>query len=138
MQFHRAALLRGLLHAQDYLAALSELDGIAQQVDDDLPEAAWITDDPFANVRPNMAGQLQALLLRPEREQPHRILQRLAQVEFDVFQIELPFLNLGEVQNVIDKREQGIRRFLYHCQVFTLLRSEFGIQSQLRHTDDGV
>ena len=53
-----------LLHdANDDLAVLGELDGVADQVDEDLGQPAGIADQRLGHVRGHLAGQFQALLL---------------------------------------------------------------------------
>ena len=45
----------------DHLAALGELDGVADQVDEHLPQPAGIADECVRHVRPDVAGELEAL-----------------------------------------------------------------------------
>ena len=49
-----------------HLALLGELDGVADQVDDDLPQPARVADQHVGHVGRNVAGQLQPLLLGPQ------------------------------------------------------------------------
>ena len=50
----------------------------------------------------DVAGQLQALLVRPGGERLHRVAQRVAQAEVDRLELELARLDLGEVEDVVD------------------------------------
>src|SRR5581483_5653893 len=49
------------LHAHHDLAVLGELDGVADQVDDDLLKAARIADQRVRHLRRNLARQVQSL-----------------------------------------------------------------------------
>ena len=59
-----------------------------------------------------MAGQFQALLLRPQGQRVQRVAQRVAQVEVDLIQVQLAGLDLGEIEDVVDDRQQRVGRFL--------------------------
>src|SRR6266481_1115241 len=62
----------------------------------------------------------------------------VAQAELDEVKIQLPGLDLGEIQDVIDYSQQRIGGHFHHAEVFTLLVREFGIQCQFRHADNAV
>ena len=53
-----------------------------------------------------MAGELDALLRRAEREQLGGIADGFTRVELDAFEIEPPRLDLREVEDVVDDLEQ--------------------------------
>ena len=59
----------------DDLAALGELDGVADQVDQDLPQPAGVADQRVGHVRRDPAGQLQALVVRPQRQGLQRLVR---------------------------------------------------------------
>src|SRR5205085_12533019 len=92
-----------------HFAMLRKLDSIADQVDDDLPQPAGITDQVVGDVGEDVAGQLQALFVRAQGEGLHRIAEAVAEREGDVVQIELARFDLGEVENVVDDIEERIR-----------------------------
>ena len=46
------------------MAAGGELDGIADEVQQNLPQPHGITDDPIGNMRLDLRGEQQALMLR--------------------------------------------------------------------------
>ena len=48
----------------------------------------------------------------------------VAHIEIHHFQIDLSGFDFGEIQNVVDHRQQGIRRQLHGIQVLSLLRGE--------------
>ena len=73
-------------HVDDHFAALGELDGVADQVDQHLAQAPGIADERVGHVRSNVAGQLEPFLVRARRQQAHGVLDDVAQVERDVFE----------------------------------------------------
>ena len=60
------------------------------------------------------------------------------QVERRVVQSELSRLDLGEIEDVVDHREQGFARVLDGHKVLALLGRQLALQDQFRHADDRV
>ena len=104
---HHVGFAEGLgLHSNHDFALLGEFDGVAHEVDDDPAQAVGIADQPFRHFGPDMAGQLQALLLGPQSQRLQCVSQRFSQVELDIIQIELARLDFGKVEDVVDQGEQ--------------------------------
>ena len=124
--------------AHDNLAILGELDGVAEEVEEDLLQARRVPGDQVRQADIKIHDQFQALLQRLEGELPDGLLQAMEEVEGDVFQLELPGLDLGKVEDVIDEREQRVGAREHGLQITLLLGREFRIQAQLAHADDAV
>ena len=60
---------------------VGELDGVADEVEDHLPQAAGVADERRRHVRRDAAGQLEALLVRARREQSDPSSTRVAERE---------------------------------------------------------
>ena len=90
------------------------------------------------HVRGDVEGQLQVLLVGPQGERPHRVAQAIAQVERAGVEVELARLDLREVEDVVDHRQQRVGRRCDDLQVLALLGRELGVQDQLGHADDAV
>ncbi len=86
----------------------------------------------------DVAGQLQPLLMGAQGERLHRVAQAFAEVEPLPLQHELPRLDLGEVEDVVDDREQGLARIADGGEVLALLGAELALEDQFGHADDGV
>ena len=52
--------------------------------------------------------QFEALLVSPPRHRGRGISDRIADIEVDWIELELPGFHPGEVQDVVDDRQQGI------------------------------
>jgi hypothetical protein len=128
----------GAAHAHDDLARLGEFDRVADEVGEHLAEARGIAAQHERHVHVDLAGELQALLLRGVREQLHDLLDRRAQVEVQLLQLHLAGLDLGEVEDVVDDREQGLAAAPHRIGVLALLARERGVEEQARHPDDAV
>jgi hypothetical protein len=117
VQRHFAASLRLRQDLHHDLAAHRELDGIADQVDQDLAQTRGVAQQGVRHIVGDMAGELEPFLAGPEAEGLHRVVQRVAQAELDRFEVQLARLDLGEVEDVIEQGQQGARRALHHVQV---------------------
>ena len=84
------------------------------------------------------AGQLQALLVRPQGEGLHRVAQGVAEVELGRVEVELARLDLREVEQVVDHHEERLGRGPDDLEVLALVGLERRLQGELGHADDGV
>ncbi len=66
-------------HIDDDLAAVGELDGVADQVDQDLAQAIVVADQRVRNIGGDPASQLEALGVRTHRQRFERSLDGVAQ-----------------------------------------------------------
>src|SRR5262249_12689648 len=87
----------------DGFARGGKLDGVAHQVDNDLPEAARVAEQVIGNIRPNVTGDFQAFGVASKCQGLHAIAEIVTQGEGDFFQVELSGFDLREVQDVIDE-----------------------------------
>ena len=135
------ALGRGLagdFHAHDHLALLGELDGVAHQVEQDLPQPAGVADQGVGHVRLHVADQLQPLLVGPHGQRPQGVADRRPQREVGRVQLQLAGLDLGEVEQVVDDAEQAVGRRLDRLQALPLVLGQRRVEDQLGHAEDGV
>jgi hypothetical protein len=56
-----------------------------------------------------MRNQFEAFLVGAQRHGPQGLVERIAQIEIDRVQGQLARLDLGEIQNVVDERQERIR-----------------------------
>ena len=83
------------LHAHDNLAFLRELDGVADEVDENLPQTHRIANHDVGHIGRNVAQKLQAAAMGANGEQLERIDQAVAQGELDRIEFELARFDLG-------------------------------------------
>jgi hypothetical protein len=124
--------------ADHHFAAVGELGGVADQIVDDLPEAAHVPDEPVRDVVVDLAGDLESLPLRTHRDRLEGVPQDVAQGERGGVEVELAGLDLGEVEDVVDDGEERIGRRLDQLQVLALRPGEVGPEGELGHPDDAV
>jgi len=97
-----------------------------------------VSDQRLGNVGGDPAGQLQALPVGPQCQSAHGVVQGVAEVEGDRVEVELAGLDLGEVEDVVDDRQQGLGRRDDRAEVFPLAGRQLGVEGQFGHADDAV
>src|SRR5438477_284503 len=102
-----AAIARGSGAAD--LAALRELQRVADQVRDDLPQPQRIADDRSRQVGRGVDGERELLLRRLICERPHRLLQEIGRRERHALDLQLARLDLREVQDVLQDLQPRFR-----------------------------
>ena len=114
-----------------------ELDRVVQEVDQDLAQPRGVAPTgPAPRDRPG--SRLQPLARCWHGEQVGRLLDALAEGERGRFDVQLPGLDLREVEDVVDQREQRLAAAADRSQVFALLGSERRAGEELGHADDRV
>ena len=129
-------LLREDTHGN--LAFFGELQGVAEQVYDHLAETGWIGGGSFRNVGTDLAGELDAFLRRPQRKRPNGFFHQPGQIEFDGVHFQLARFDLGEIQNVVDDRQQRVRGGFGGLEKLALFAGQAGIQRQVDHSRHAV
>ena len=93
-------------HPQDDLALLGELDRVADEVGEDLAQAAGVAPQRAGHVVPDEAEQLEALRLGRLGEGAEHLAHRAAEVEVHDLEVDPARLDLREVENVVDDLEE--------------------------------
>src|SRR5438552_3412965 len=89
----------------DNLALMGELDGIADQVHQDLTKTGNITDQNLGDGIIDDIGQIELFLRSFGREQIERFFNAGVKFEGMMLEFQLAGLNLGEVEDVVDNRQ---------------------------------
>ena len=77
-------------------------------------------------------GDLDAFRLRARRQQLDRLLDQRAQRERPRIEIELAGFDLGEIENLLDQRQQRFAGSLRRLGIGRLLGRERGVEQQIR------
>ena len=133
-----AVLLRFRFNTDDDLAGCRELDGVAEQVGQHLPQSTGVTLQHVGNRRINKAGQFQIFPLRPQCLSPHGVAHRVVQPEVDLLKLQHAGFDFGEVQNVVDYRQQRFGRIDDRAEIVTLNVVEIGFEHEFRQPHDGI
>ena len=117
---------------------VGELDGVAHQVEQDLPQPAGVADQGVGHLRLHVVDQLQPLRVGPHGQGPQGVTDRRPQREVGRVQLELAGLDLGEVEQVVDEAEQVVGRGLDRLEALPLVLGQRRVEDQLGHAEDGV
>src|SRR5207248_2746529 len=90
-----------LLDTQHDLSGGGELDRIANQVDDDLPQPAGVAHYAVGDIGQDVADQLQPLDVGAGGQRVQGVFEVIAQMKVDRLQVELAGLDLGKVKDVV-------------------------------------
>jgi hypothetical protein len=109
LQGNRAVrLLIGQFQRHQHLALFGEFEGVAHQVDQNLAQPGHIADDAGGYIRGNMVSQFDLFFGRLRRKEIDSLLDARDQAELLEFQLQIAGLDLREVENVVDDREQRV------------------------------
>ena len=131
----RAAGRRNLQHDR---AFAGELDGVADEVDQDLAQPPGVADDVGGHLGIDHPPQGELLRGRPGQEHAHDVADAVVHVEGNAFDLDLPRLDFREVEHVVDDREQGVGGALDGGGELPLLGGERRIEQEVGHADDAV
>ena len=103
-------------------ALLGKFDRIAQQVQQYLLDSQLISPDQRRQVLCRFEGDLEPLFKGRALLHQHGLFDTALQREFSLFQLDLAGLDLGQVQDIIDDRQQVVGRALDQVGILLLLR----------------
>ena len=109
------------LHAQRHAALPRKFNRIAEQIQQNLAQAALIALHNDGKARVFEMMKLQPFLLRPQPKHVHNHAQRVAQVELPRFNGEAAGLDFGQIQQIVDEMQQMIAAALNDFQPGSLL-----------------
>ena len=101
---------------------VGELDGVVDEVDEDLTETEGIADQGRGNLRRRGNEELEILVLGLVADDDGKIVERIFKLEFSFLDIQLAGFDLGEVEDVVDDAQQRLGGGLDLVQVIGLFR----------------
>ncbi len=125
-------------HLDRNTAMLGELDGVADQVQQDLTKPRLIPAKAAPGRRINENTEVDRLLVGFRRQQANGGLDRVEKLEIHHFEVDLAGLELRNIENVVNQREQRLGAVTHCDRTFPLLRCQIGLQQQPVHPDDAV
>ncbi len=119
-------------------AAVGELDGVADEVEDDLAQALVVADEAGGEIVVDDVDEVEVLLARLRGKEVDRLLDAGAQVEGIFVELEPASLDLGEVEDVVDDGEERFAAGAEGLDVVVLGGVELGLEQEAGHADDAV
>ncbi|MGB0127277.1 MAG: hypothetical protein WBP72_06525, partial [Rhodocyclaceae bacterium] len=123
---------------QDDIAALSEFDGVAEEVHQDLAQPNWVASHTRGQLRSNPSQEFQALCLRTLGNHLAHFIDQIAQDEIDFVEFQLARFDLGEIEYLVEGGQQRLGRALGHLAIAALLVVQVRFQHQRHHPEHPV
>ena len=117
---------------------LGELHRVGEQVEHDLPQPRDVADDRRRHVAFEHVGDVEVLLDGARGDEVERRLDAFAQVERLRLDVHAAGLDLREVEDVVDDREQRVAGVADGGDVVVLLGVELRVEQQAAHADHRV
>ena len=117
-----AAIRLGAFHLDHHLPVHSELDGIADQIDQDLAQAAGIAQHAVGDLGVHLGAHGHPLVVRLHGQDVEGAPEALPQGKGERFERQFPHLDLGEIEDIVEEPQQGRSRVFDDGQVFALFR----------------
>jgi len=121
------------VHGQADMTALGELDGIAQQVEQDLPHAHLVATDADRAGRIVATLEIQLALFGHGLHQRLHLVEQAGQVERTQIQLQSTGFDAREVQRIVDQPQQMAAGLLDGAGIAALHRVQRCGQQQLAH-----
>ena len=118
--------------------ALGELDRVAGEIGEHLAQAQAVGAHEARRGGADRGGDFDALALRARREQFDHALDQLAQIDRLDDQFEMARLDLGEIEDFVDERDQRAPRAANGLDVARVLGIERGLPQQVGHAEDAA
>ena len=134
----RIRLGLGPADADVHLAGLGELDCVAHQVGQHLPQPLRVAEHAGRQVRLDLAVQFDLLAVGADGELLAGRLDEVAKVEPGALDLHLAGLDLGEVEDVVDQRQQRVGAGAGDRGVVQALLGQPLRREQVEHADHAV
>jgi hypothetical protein len=119
-------------------AVLRELDGVAHEVHEHLTHARSVADEAIGERVLHQRDELDPALVGAREQEVDDALDAAAQAELVLLQREAPGLDRGEVEDVVEDRQEALGGAMDRAPVVALVRRQVGLEQELRHPDDPV
>jgi DNA-directed RNA polymerase subunit K/omega len=123
----RWLLQRAMPNPHGNTATIRELDGIADEIEKNLPEASLVADHRARQVRIEAPCQIEPLLTGARAHQLDNTLQPLVERKRRRVDFQLAGLDLRKIQDLVDDRQEVLGRQIDGIDVGALLGRELGL-----------
>ena len=114
------------------------LDGVVQQIDDDLPHPQRVAKQMRRHLRRDFARQLQPPIGCLRRQQPRAATDQFPGIERDLLQSHSTRLYFGQIKNVVYQRQQRVGALPRGLQFLPLGSRQLAVEGDLKHPLDAV
>ncbi len=124
--------------AEGDFALVSELDGVADEVDEDLAEAEFVGGDEEGVVGESGEGEADAFFDGAGAEEAFDFLELSGEGDGGEADIDFAGFDFGEVENFVEEAKEGVARIADGGGEFALVGGEVGLEQEADHAEDAV
>ena len=122
--------------AHRHLPPGGELDGVADQVDEDLPQPHLVADHRIRHLVRHADGEIESLAPHFGSDDIDRLSEAPPWRERFCFDAELSRLELGHIKDIVQNPQEGAGRTLGRFQILPQQRGEVFFQGEMEHAED--
>jgi hypothetical protein len=126
------------LQGQGDAAGFGELDGVAHEIHQDLADAHFVADHRLRQIGSGEPADFQTLVSRAGRQELDHALRGIGDLEGRGLELDLAGLDLGEIEHLVDQRQQCLGRSRNGAGIGALLGRQLGIEQKPGHAEDPV
>ena len=128
----------GAVHAERDRAPVGELDGVAEEVEEDLTEARRVAEEGGRQTRIELGGQGEGLGRGAGAQHVENGAEGGVRGEGDALKLQAAGLDFGEVEDIVEEVEKGVGRGGGGVQMLALRGNERGVAHNAEHAEDAV
>ena len=132
------AIVRQHLDGHLDVPTQGELDGIAHQIEQDLPQPARVAHQTRRQFRIHAGDDLKALVFGQPTHQRHDRLDGARHLDVKMLDVELLRLDPRVIQHVVDERQQRPARLVDGLGELRLLWRQVGVEQQFGHAQHPI
>jgi hypothetical protein len=137
-EVHALALIGDQPDRQPDFPDNCKLDRIAEQIEQHLTKPSGIAAQDPRHIRRHIEKQCHVLFSRARLDDCHRAIEQHAQVEIDAIEVEPTGFHAGQIEDVVDDREESLPGFVDGIDVVALLLAERRLEQHAGHADNRV
>ncbi len=137
-QQNRRGIGVGGIDTDAHFALFCELDRVANQIGQDLPQARRIADQRRRQTGRDQASELQSFSRGRIAEALGHVLDEVAEIERRLLELDLAGFDFRDIEDSVDDSEQCLGGAAGGFEIMLLLRPRFDVPYQLQHAEDAV
>jgi hypothetical protein len=132
------AFHRRRTHLERDLALVGKLDGVADEVEKNLPHARGVAQECRRNMGLDEGKEIDFLAPRRHGQEVDHFIDAGGQGKRFLLEFDLPGLDLREVENLVDQSEQGVAALADGFDVLALFRRQRRVEQETGHAEHAI
>ena len=121
-----------------HFTLIRKFDGIVDEIEQDLPQAYGVSQYSIRNTRCNAIGQFNAFFVCFHAHDFQWLVHEMPETEGCPFEFQSTGFNFGKIKNIVNDRQQRIRRRFDDVQVVPLIGRQIRVEHQFHKAYNGI